>query len=145
MAQDDIDLLYRAIVSPEPIKLCYGDDRLAHRERKRLYRVRKKERHKARADRYSHPPRIPLDDLRMRVRRGNIYLGRADLLHGDLQSNCTETRPRPPEKPVDSYEAASLPRWPPFSRRAHRLPPPPPCGAGNTGLATRTQQEDLPQ
>ena len=120
VAQEDIDLLYRAVVSPEPLKLVYGDDRLAHRERKRLYRVRRSERNKARPDRYSHPPPIPLDDLRMRVHRGNIYLGRGDLLHGDLQLSSSAARPHPPEEPVDSDEAASLPRWPPFSYRAHR-------------------------
>src|SRR5215472_204625 len=119
MAQHDIDLFYRAVASPQPIKLSYGDDRLAHRERKRLYRVRKRERQKARPDRYSHPPRIPLDDLRMRVRRGSIYLGRADLLHGDLQPAPIQERLRPREEPVDCNEAASLPHWPPFSLR-HR-------------------------
>jgi hypothetical protein len=56
----------------------------------------------------------------MRVRRGNIYLGRADLLHGDLQSSPIEERPRPPEEPVAGDEVASLPRWPPFSQWAHR-------------------------
>jgi hypothetical protein len=117
MAQEDVDLLYRAVASPTPIKLSYGDDRIAHRERKRLYRIRKVERHKARPDRYSHPPPIPLDALRMRVRLGNIYLGRADLLHGDLPSRPLVDRPRPPEQPVDCDEIASLPAWPPHSPR----------------------------
>ena len=64
-AQADIDLLYRAVASPEPLKLAYGDDRLADLARKRFYAIRRRERNKARPDRYSHPPPIPLDALRM--------------------------------------------------------------------------------
>ena len=120
---DLIDLLYRAVASPEPLKLVFGDDRIAHLERKRLYHLRERERNKARPNRFSYPPRIPLDDLRMRVHRGNIYIGRANLLHGELPSPSRfEERPRPREEPVYSDDVASLPRWPPFAHTPKRAP-----------------------
>jgi hypothetical protein len=58
--------------------------------------------------------------LRMRVRGGTIYLGRADLLHGDLQPRPVEERSHPPEQPAGSDELASLSRWPPGSRLHRR-------------------------
>jgi hypothetical protein len=61
---DDVDLLYRALAAPEKlIKFSFGDDRLAHRRGKHLHYIKRRERFRARPDRFSPPVPTPLDQL----------------------------------------------------------------------------------
>jgi hypothetical protein len=119
--QDDVDLLYRALAAPELIKFSYGDDRLANRRGKHLHYIKRKERFRARPDRFSPPVPTPLDRLEIRVRWGNLYIGRAEVLNGALRSSPTEDQPQPLGEPVDSDELASLPPWPPRIARPPSL------------------------
>jgi|SRR6516162_1311902 hypothetical protein len=116
--QDDVDLLYRALAAAELIKFSFGDDRLAYRRGKHLHYLKRRERFRARPDRFSPPVPTPLDQLAIRVRGGNLYIGRAEVLNGALRSSRAEEQPQPREEPVDSDELARLPPWPPrFLRR----------------------------
>ena len=115
---DDVDLLYRALAAAELIKFSFGDDRLAYRRGKHLHYLKRRERFRARPDRFSPPVPTPLDQLAIRVRGGNLYIGRAEVLNGALRSSRAEEQPLPREEPVDSDELACLPPWPPrFLRR----------------------------
>ena len=109
--EDDlVDLLNRALAAPNGIKLEYGDNRRAELERKRLYWARRQARQRARPDRFSYPPPIAIDQLAVRVRGGDLYIARAEVLNGAQQSGLAEKHLRPPEQPVGAAELAGARR-----------------------------------
>ena len=120
--EDDlVGLMNRALAAP--IKLVYGSDRLASLERQRLYWARTRARQRAHHDRFSHPPPIPLDHLAVRIRDGDLYIGRAEVLNGLRRPSLAEQRPRPSEQPVSLPDLAGLTQWPPpFIARSRRPP-----------------------
>jgi|SRR6516164_1979969 hypothetical protein len=118
-SEDDlVALLNRALSAP--IKLAYGDGRLAALERNRLYWARMRARHRARPDRFSAAPPIPLDQLVLRIRNGDLYIGCGAVLNAVPQTGLARQRPRPPEQPVSLTELAGFDYWPPPGARWRR-------------------------